>query len=218
MSKSTDWLPNSREEQIIMARKWLKVFNEETEDAQGTTVKKYVAWGIPLVEFTLFGTLYGEAQTALTAAQNEETRTPVANARCRTAFDALNSDARDLKKRHFFVPPLTDADLVSLGLKIPDPGPTPSGNPTAQVTLETFLVGRHELGVRILYVTGNPDDAANKGYRIWYSVVEPGETPPTDPEQLTKSFYTKRKKDRIEFGFGDSGKTVYFAVQIENDG
>jgi hypothetical protein len=27
-----------------------------------------------------------------------------------------------------------------------------------------------------------------------------------------------RKKDVIEFDFGDSGKTAYFAVQIENDG
>jgi hypothetical protein len=27
-----------------------------------------------------------------------------------------------------------------------------------------------------------------------------------------------RKKDLIEFEFGDSGKTAYFAVQIENGG
>jgi hypothetical protein len=35
---------------------------------------------------------------------------------------------------------------------------------------------------------------------------------------LIKSFYTKRKKDVMEFEFGDSGKTAFFAVQIENDG
>jgi hypothetical protein len=45
-----------------------------------------------------------------------------------------------------------------------------------------------------------------------------GETPPANPDDLRKSFYTKRKKDIIEFDFDDSGKTVYFAVQIENDG
>jgi hypothetical protein len=33
----------------------------------------------------------------------------------------------------------------------------------------------------------------------------------------SKSFYAKRKKNLIEFEFGDSGKTVYFAVQIENE-
>jgi hypothetical protein len=45
-----------------------------------------------------------------------------------------------------------------------------------------------------------------------------GETPPEKPKDLRESFFTKRKKDVIEFDFGDSGKTAYFAVQIENDG
>jgi hypothetical protein len=125
---------------------------------------------------------------------------------------------RDLKKRYFLTPPLQDADYISLGLKPHDIIPTQSGTPTAQVTIETYLVGRHELGVRIIYVTGSPTDPANKGYRIWYSVIAPGETPPTDPEELHKSFYTKRKKDLIEFEYGDSGKTAYFAVQVENEG
>jgi hypothetical protein len=92
------------------------------------------------------------------------------------------------------------------------------GIPAAQVTVETYLIGRHELGVKIIYVTGNPSDPANKGYRIWYSVVAPGETPPANPDDLRKSFFTKRKKDLIDFDFGDSGKTAWFAVQIENDG
>jgi hypothetical protein len=41
---------------------------------------------------------------------------------------------------------------------------------------------------------------------------------PASPDELRTSFYTQRRKDLIEFGFGDSGKTAYFAVQIENDG
>jgi hypothetical protein len=91
---------------------------------------------------------------------------------------------RDFKRRYFLTPPLLDSDLSSLGLKPHDGHPTPSTTPTAQVTVETFLVGRHELGVRIVYVTGSPDDPANKGYRIWYIVVAPGETPPATPEEL----------------------------------
>jgi hypothetical protein len=70
----------------------------------------------------------------------------------------------------------------------------------------------------MVYVTGSPSDPANKGYRIWYSVIAPGETPPAKPEDLRKSFYTTRKKDVIEFDYGDSGKTAYFAVQVENGG
>ncbi|MDR1249426.1 MAG: hypothetical protein LBK63_09010, partial [Treponema sp.] len=154
----------------------------------------------------------------LETAKNETTRTPVANARCKEAFDALEDFMRDFKRRYFLSPPLLDSDFVSLGLKPHDSHQSPSSTPTAQVTVETYLVGRHELGVRIVYVTGSPHDPANKGYRIWYVVVAPGETPPANPEELRKSFFTKRRKDLIEFDFGDSGKTVYFAVQVENNG
>jgi hypothetical protein len=42
--------------------------------------------------------------------------------------------------------------------------------------------------------------------------------PPASPEDLTTSFFTPRKKDVIEFGFNDSGSTVFFAVQVENEG
>jgi hypothetical protein len=176
------------------------------------------AWNIPAGVLTELDTLTQTAETALDTALNETTRTPVATAQCKAAFEALTAFMRDTKKRFFLVPPLDNPALVSLGLHPADHTPTPSGNPTAQTIVETYLVGRHELGVKIIYVTGNPGDAANKGYRIWYSVVAPGETPPPSPDDLRKSFFTKRKKDLIEFDFGDSGKTAYFAVQIENEG
>jgi hypothetical protein len=105
-----------------------------------------------------------------------------------------------------------------LGLKPHDGTHTISGPPTAQVTIETYLVGRRELGLKIIYVTGSPHDASNKGYRIYYRVVGQGEAPPERQEELTASFFTKRKKDVLEFGTGGSGKTAYFAVQIENEG
>jgi hypothetical protein len=173
--------------------------------------RKRGAWNIPAAGAKKLATLTG-------AAKNETTRTPVATARRREAFNALIAEMRDVKKRYFLEPPLTDADIVSLGLKPHDPTSTPSGKPAAQVMAETYLVGRHELGVRLIYVTGSEADPANKGYRIWYSIAGRDETPPANPEDLRKSFFTKRKKDVIEFEFGESGKTAYFAVQIENDG
>jgi hypothetical protein len=180
--------------------------------------QKAAAWNIPAGAVTDLGSAWAAAQTALDAAQNEATRTPVVTAQCKTAFGALAEKMRDIKRRYFFEPPLADADIVSLGLKPHDTTPTPSGTPTAQTAVETYLVGRHELGIKIVYVTGDPNDAANKGWRIWYSVVAPGEAAPETPGDLRESFYTKRKKDLMEFDFGDSGKTAYFAVQIENEG
>jgi hypothetical protein len=35
---------------------------------------------------------------------------------------------------------------------------------------------------------------------------------------LRKSFFTRRKKDLIEFDYGDSGKTAYIAARIESPG
>ena len=207
MSQRTDWLPTPREGQLAMAKEWLVILTANS-----------VAWDIPTAVQTTFSPLVSAAESALALVKNESSRTSVASAHCKTAFDAMTDKMRDIKKRYFYVPPLTDANMVSLGLKIPDHTPTPSGKPTAQVTLETYLVGRHELRIKIVYVTGSPNDPANKGYRIWYSVIAHGETPPENPDDLRKSFFTKRKTDVIEFEFGDSGKTAWFAVQVENDG
>jgi hypothetical protein len=190
-----------------MARDWVSV--------TGTNAQ---LWGIPLTAVQELAGLADAAGTALAAAKNETTRTPVATAQCRAAFEALTAGMRDMKKRYFLSPPLQESDFIALGLKPHDNTPTPSGKPTDQVTIETFLVGRHELGVKIVYVTGSAANPANKGYRIWYRIVAPGETPPASPKELNESFFTKRKKDVIEFDFEDSGKTVYIAVQIENDG
>ena len=206
MSQRTDWLATTRTGILSMAKDWKAVMTANAS-----------AWNIPAAVITELDALIQAAETALNTAMNETTRTPVATAQCKAAFDALIAFMRDTKKRFFLGPPLDNPALVSLGLHPADHTSTPSGTPTAQVTIETYLIGRHELGVRIIYVTGNSGDPANKGYRIWYSVLEQGVTI-TNPDDLRKSFFTKRKKDVIEFDFGDSGKTVWFAVQIENEG
>ena len=207
MSVTRDWLPHTREGQLAMARDWKSVMTTQA-----------AAWNIPAAVLTDLDTLFQAAESALAVAQNETTRTPVSTAQCKAAFEALAEKMRDIKRRYFLEPPLTDADIISLGLKPRDTVHTMSGTPVAQVTIETYLAGRHELGIKIVYVTGNPQDSANKGYRIWYSVAAHGAPPPAEPQTLSNSFYTKRKKDLIEFAFGDSGKTAWFAVQVENEG
>jgi hypothetical protein len=207
MVASKDWLPTNREQILEMAIDW-----------QSVITSKICEWGIPPEVLRELGVLLAAAANALTVAKNETTRTPVTTAQCKEAFDVLIAKMRDIKRRYFLTPPLADSDYIALGLKPHNSTHSPSGEPTAQVTLETYLTGRHELGVKIVYVSGNPTDPANKGYRIWYSVVATGEVPPTTPDDLHKSFYTKRKKDVIVFDFNDSGKIVYFATQIENDG
>jgi hypothetical protein len=201
-----------------MSRTWITVFNETVPDQHGGAQQKYIAWGIPTEAVNRLGECFAAAQAALTKAQESETRTPVTTAACKTAFDALVECLRDIKKRWLHTPPLTPADLKSLGLEERDTTPTRSGVPTSQVTIETYLVGRHQLGIQIVYLTGSPDDPANKEYRVHYSVIAQGEPAPTDPKQLADSYSTKRKREARDFEFGDSGKTAWLAVQIENSG
>jgi hypothetical protein len=188
-----------------MASEWVTV----------CTVKK-TAWNIPESDLTNLTSVRDLAAAALEAATDESTRTPVATARCKTMFGHLIKVMRYFKPRYFLCPPLAEADLVSLGLKPHDPHPTPSGVPAAQVAVETYLKGQHEIGVRLSYASGGPDDPANKSFRIWHRVVGPGETPPASPEQLDKSVSTKRMNDLLELAYEDSGKQIFIAVQAEN--
>jgi hypothetical protein len=242
MATGKSWLAADRQGQLAMCQNWIKVMDAATR----------AAWGIPTDNFTVLGTVYSAAKVLFEKATSSE-RTATITAECQAAFKVMTDTMKDFKRRFFLIPPLTEADLVSLGLR-PRKPPSPTGNPTAQVGQKAYgflsrslrrvanstqtsgknmsgvlrsktpklsgvsRIARHELTLEIIYLSGSPDDRANKGYRIWYAVVAPGETPPTGPDDLHKSFYTKRKKDRIEFDYGDSGKTVWFAVQVENDG
>jgi hypothetical protein len=205
MPLNEDWLSTTRTGQLAMANVWI----------EGCTPKK-TAWNIPESDLINLTSVRDLAAVALEAATNESTRTPVATARCKTMFGHLTEFMRYFKRHYLMSPPLSEADLVSLGLKPHDKHPTPSGVPTAQVKVETYYAGLHVMGVRMLYVFGDPKDRANKAYQIWYHAVEPGETPPARPEELDKLFPTQRKKDIIGFDFSDSGKMVYFAVRVVN--
>ncbi|MDR2509226.1 MAG: hypothetical protein LBC77_01125 [Spirochaetaceae bacterium] len=207
MSQKTDWMPGTRGGQLNMAKDWNSVMTQNA-----------AAWSIPAASLAEFDALIQTADGALLTAHTEAARTVVTTAQCKAAFEELTSKMRDIKRRYFLEPPLTDADLLNLGLKPRDSTHTISGPPTAQVTIETYLVGRRELGLKIVYITGGPHETANKGYRIYYRVAGQGEAPPERQEDLNVSFFTKRKKELLEFGTADSGKTAYFAVQVENEG
>jgi hypothetical protein len=181
------------------------------------TLARRTAWGVPQEEYNELTELYDAARELLYKVMDKAERTHVITVECQAAFKALTVKMRFVKDRRLKIPPLSLGDLTAMGLKQKDP-PTPTGNPKAQVMVETYLLGRHELGLKIVYVSGDPKDRANKGYRIWYKVVPPGGEPVTSPKQLDESFYTKRKKDVLQFDYEDSGKTVYIAVQVENDG
>ena len=201
-----DWWPTTKPEQLEMAKKWVQELNRAGD-----------AWDIKPEVINEFTALTELAEHAQEKTANKNTRTSVAITKRDTALDLLEKAARDIKKRYFYVPPLEESDIIALGLKIRDTSYTPTGSPTAQVAAETFLKGRHELGIKFVYASGDPNDRANKGFRVYYKVLEEREKEPTSPEELTKSFFTKKKKTVIRFDYNDSRKFVFIAVQVENE-
>jgi len=75
--------------------------------------------GVPNAAETRLETLVEQALDALRDAQSSA-RNVVLNQKMRTAFGEFTDHMRDLRRRHFFMPPLIEADLVSLGMRLPD--------------------------------------------------------------------------------------------------
>jgi hypothetical protein len=124
---------------------------------------------------------------------------------------------RDIKKRHIFVPPLTEPDLVSLGLKPRDTNPTPIARPTARPSADVKLISA---GAFDILISPERDISHEKksyhGCKIVYDLFEQGATPPTSEKQLTEMRFVRKKKESFVFQPQDSGKKAYFALRYEN--
>jgi hypothetical protein len=158
-------------------------------------------------------------------------RTAVTTAQCKEAFDSLIALMRSIKARRFFTPPLSDADLVSLGLKPKDTTSTPVADPTGQVTADITYPGPTLLMLNIKPLAGSISDTrADYGYRIYYGILPQGGATaeeaavshrylmkaPVSGEELPSSQFTRRKKEMFVFPGGDSGKSAYFCIRLEN--
>jgi len=219
MVKKTDWLPWGRTEQLAMAKNWLNIL--ET---------KAPAWGIPPATVENLDNLTAAAAAALglavTAARNA-----VINQQVRTAFGALTDCMRDIKRRCFFIPPLTEADWVSLGLRLHDTAPTHTGLPTTVVIAEISYPHKNALSLLITPVDGHSyDDRADWGFRVYFGVLpHAGDVTeemnierqylrrvPQNPEELTHSHFTHRKHDSLEFPYDNSGMRCFICIRYEN--
>ncbi|MDR0502789.1 MAG: hypothetical protein LBH16_05645 [Treponema sp.] len=217
---SKDWLPSSRTGQLTMAHIWVNALRGSA-----------TAWNVPADMSTKLTQLFNKASEALELAQTAE-RNMVANQMVRTAFGDLTDHMRDLRRRHFFMPPLTEADWVSLGMRLPDTIPTNIGPPTSVVAAEITYPHKNALSLFITPIDGHRyDERADWGFRIYFGVLPPnpdGVTEemmierqylrrvPQNPEELTASHFTRRKRDLIEFPYDNSGKQCFICVRYEN--
>jgi len=219
MRVRTDWVPGKRTEQLVMAKTWYTVLT-----------KKGSQWDISSAETAALCALIDNAGEVLEKAMSSG-RTAIATAKCREAFDELISCMRRLKSRKFFTPPLTDSDLVSLGLKPHDIVKTPVGEPEGQAEASITYSGPHLLLLHIKPITGTMFDyRTGYGFSIHYGIMPPGGAtmeqaagskrylmnPPVSGDELPFSVFTVRKKELFDFPAEESGKTSYFCIRYEN--
>jgi hypothetical protein len=219
MAFNTDWLPGKRADILEMAFNWSAVLDDKGD-----------AWSIPAGQVSALDTLIATAQSALNATKGEG-RGPEATAACKAAFAALVEKMRYIKDRYFFVPPLTDTDLISLGLK-PRSGPSDTPPPENQATAKHRPLGDHLLEL-VLEIVGDlvkDAKASDYGFRIYWGIMPAGGASvdaavgakrelmkaPAGGEELPFSKFTRKKKEIFDFAEADRGKTVYFCIRLEN--
>jgi hypothetical protein len=145
-----------------MAKTWLRLI-----EINGT------AWRCSALKDSL-ADFVEDAEAKLQKCMDTE-RTKGDTTACSLVFKDMIDFMRDLKKRYFFVPPLTERDLTDLGLNLPDTTPTPVGDPKGQVTGTVQLVGSHLLCLITEHVEGTPiDPKADYGTRIYWGVMPQG--------------------------------------------
>jgi hypothetical protein len=205
MTKSNDWWPRSKSAQLEMAENWVDEFKQSAD-----------AWKIDAKAVGEFAVLVGIAKAAYTEAAYQKTRTSVSMTSRNSAFENLTRAARDMKKRYLHVPPLSEADIISLGLSVRKKGRALSQIPAARVVVEVFLTDRNELGIKIAFTYGDPGDPSSKGYRVAYKILEEGEAEPESARLLTEHFFIGKRRHVMKFDEKDSRKFVCIAARVEN--
>jgi hypothetical protein len=198
-----------------MARNWISIVNPPQTPPD---------WGIPAAQITELVALFNTAQYILLQASSESERTPVVTAQCNAAFKTLEAKMRFFKKHYFLVPPLTEADLVSLGLKPPDTIHTPVLWPDGQVTADVGYPAAHMIEVVNIRALGAPcsdprsEDAVDIHIGIVGGVGPYAIDAPPDHDRGDKLPFARtvrRRRERFDLE-GNSGKTAWFSLAYRN--
>jgi len=114
-------------------------------------------------------------------------------------------------------PNVTEADKLSMGLRVYDKIPTPALDPVGLATATISFPSSMQLILNIKDVEETQNDPRTYyGYRIYYDLYAANDTPPGSGLDLHHSRFTRRKKERFTFLPSDIGKTAYFSIRFEN--
>jgi hypothetical protein len=169
---------------------------------------------IPEAARTLMSDGYIAWYTAYTATTGPHT--PVDTEAKNDAKKAAVKVIRPFVNQYLRYPPVTDEDRTAMGIPNHDTTRTPIGAPrtkpvfTTEVkTIRSITVPFQEEGVKSRAIPYGYNGAV-----VSWSVSD---TPVTDPKNLTRSELATRGPHVLHFEEEDRGKTVYLALQWQNE-
>jgi hypothetical protein len=204
------WLSGKREEKLAMAFNWLQVLG-----------RKAAAWGVP--DDVVNGP-EGLAEAAREAAAAlavvlSAARTSVAVARCKAQMKTLAATMRRVKRRYFTQPPLSDEDVVSLGLKPRKAGKTPAPTPADHVAFLLSHIYSDHIVVAAFSISGGMTRGKGSyhGVEVRYWVLPLDARPPAtaDAPGWRSETWTASPWSHT-FDAEDIGRRLYVAMRWVN--
>jgi hypothetical protein len=208
-------MPVKRAAVIEMAKNWCGLIDANLRD-----------WGIPTEVLSGLMAKTG-ALDALDAKPHPE-RTPVFYAEIRMAGKALAAAMRDVKRRYFFAPPLSDADIAALGLKPRDRSPAPVAAPVSPAAGELAFPAKGIVRVvKIRPAAPERDKRASYGVRIYYGILGGGHaggcaggsfrlrSAPATGDDLPHSVFTATRSHTFDLT-AERGNRLFVCMRYEN--
>ena len=198
----TDWLPEKREDQLALARKWIEELPKDSD-----------VWIVTAAEVHKLEDFVEDVEEAL---ENLVSGSAVDVSRAREAFADLVRYMRWIHSRKFFSPPMKDPNFVRLGLRPPNRIRTEHVVVNELVEFEIRLRGIRELEVNF-WIKGAAHRAKPAGYDgaviVWDLLAAPSER----PADLANHVMASHTPHIIEFDEAECGKTAYIALQWQNE-
>jgi len=196
---SHDWMPGKYEDKLSMAKQWVD-----------TLLVRGPEWNVSALEIAELSALTEATAAALEMKQVNGGGT-IGTAAIRDALKAMVAFMRRLKKTRFFSPPLNEADLASLGLKLPDLIPTKRDKVRELVDLTLSLHNPREIIVnfRVKDSSRRAKPRDYVGVLIRYAILD---APTKSHDKLTIEVPASRTPHTLKFDESQRGKTVYVAA------
>jgi hypothetical protein len=204
MSNKGDYLPSKDSELVV----WGDNFASQI-------ASHYTEWEIPTQDLTdlqasldLFKSLHDQADSP---AKNK-----IIVAEKNAARKAFKEKVRGLVNFRLKNPVITNAQRVALGLRVRDTTPSKIPVPTTRPELDVDVLDVRRLRLRF-HDMGSSNNARPYGVNGAVVAYAVRDTPPSSPNDLTRTVLATRTPFTLEFTEEERGKTVYFAICWQNE-